>query len=73
MPRLALSLVSRLPLRHRSTMPYRWLKPGPNQLLRPRLGNQYVEDTALRDLLRRITPEKTLNEIEPDLIRLGDR
>jgi putative acyl-CoA dehydrogenase len=39
----------------------------------PRLGNQYLEDTALRELLQRILPEDVLQAIEPDLTRWGHR
>jgi hypothetical protein len=39
----------------------------------PRLGNQYLEDEALRDALRRLVPKQILTQIEPDLIRFGDR
>lgn len=39
----------------------------------PHLGNQYLEDTALRDILRRLIPSNSLEQIEPDLIRFGDR
>ncbi len=39
----------------------------------PRLGNQYLEDSALRDLLKRLLPQEVLSEIEDDLIRFGDR
>ena len=39
----------------------------------PRLGNQYDEDRALRDYLRRMLPADILSEIEPDLRTLGAR
>ncbi len=39
----------------------------------PRLGNQYDEDRALVDHLRRMLPPDVLHEIEPDLRSLGER
>jgi len=39
----------------------------------PRLGNQYLEDTALREILQRLLPEDVLCSIEPDLQRFGWR
>lgn len=39
----------------------------------PHLGNQYLEDSALRDILHRLIPRETLSQVEPDLIRFGDR
>ncbi|PRP74225.1 acyl-CoA dehydrogenase [Planoprotostelium fungivorum] len=39
----------------------------------PELGNQFTEDTQLQAILSRLIPEKTLNEITPDLTRLGER
>lgn len=35
----------------------------------PRLGNQYLEDSAFIDVLKRVLPAGVLSEIEPDLIR----
>lgn len=39
----------------------------------PHLGNQYLEDFALTSILKRILPKPIFNEIEPDLIRFGER
>ena len=39
----------------------------------PRLGNQYLEDSALRELLQRIVPEEYLKQWEGELTRLGWR
>jgi hypothetical protein len=39
----------------------------------PRLGNQYEEDTPLREVLQRLLPEDVLQSIEPDLQRFGWR
>jgi hypothetical protein len=39
----------------------------------PRLGNQYLEDTALRECLKRLVPENVLTSFEPDLINFGQR
>lgn len=39
----------------------------------PRLGNQYIEDTPLREVLQRLLPEDVLHSIEPDLQRFGWR
>ncbi|EFA75651.1 Probable acyl-CoA dehydrogenase [Heterostelium album PN500] len=39
----------------------------------PRLGNQYLEDSYLIESLKRVVPSNYLNEIEPDLVRFGDR
>jgi len=39
----------------------------------PRLGNQYLEDTALRELLSRLLPKSILEEINDDLTRFGAR
>jgi hypothetical protein len=39
----------------------------------PRLGNQYSEDTPLREVLQRLLPEDVLQSIEPDLQRFGWR
>lgn len=39
----------------------------------PRLGNQYLEDSALIAILRRLVPEDVLAKFEPDLIKFGDR
>ncbi len=39
----------------------------------PRLGNQFLEDTALREALQRLIPDHIYRSIEPDLVRFGDR
>src|SRR5919201_575701 len=39
----------------------------------PALGNQYVEDRALRSLLRRLLPADVFAAAEGDLARLGER
>src|SRR5919204_429490 len=39
----------------------------------PALGNQYVEDRALRSLLRRLLPADVFTAAEGDLARLGER
>jgi len=39
----------------------------------PKLGNQYLEDTALRELIQRVLPEDIKLKIEQDLIRFGSR
>lgn len=39
----------------------------------PVLGNQYTTDGALRSVLRRLLPAATLAEVEPDLVRFGQR
>ncbi|KAL6080169.1 putative very long-chain specific acyl-CoA dehydrogenase mitochondrial-like [Balamuthia mandrillaris] len=39
----------------------------------PRLGNQYLEDNVLREILQRIVPAEVLDKIEPDLQSFGDR
>eukprot|EP00026_Physarum_polycephalum_P003279 Phypoly_transcript_03289.p1 GENE.Phypoly_transcript_03289~~Phypoly_transcript_03289.p1 ORF type:complete len:598 (+),score=74.08 Phypoly_transcript_03289:129-1922(+) len=39
----------------------------------PRLGNQYTEDSALQDVLKRVCPANVLSSFEPDLIRWGER
>lgn len=38
----------------------------------PRLGNQYETDRALRSYLRRALPQDVLEEIEPELLELGE-
>ncbi len=37
----------------------------------PQLGNQYDDDRVLRSYLKRVLPEKMLNDIEPELRELG--
>jgi alkylation response protein AidB-like acyl-CoA dehydrogenase len=39
----------------------------------PALGNQYLADAALRALLRRALPPDVLADVEPGLVRLGER
>jgi len=39
----------------------------------PRLGNQYLEDSSLIALLRRLVPSDVLAKFEPDLVKFGDR
>ena len=39
----------------------------------PHLGNQYLEDSSLLGLVRRLVPEQVLAQFEPDLIKFGDR
>jgi alkylation response protein AidB-like acyl-CoA dehydrogenase len=39
----------------------------------PRLGNQYLEDGALRSVLRRLLPADALGRVEPGLAALGAR
>ena len=39
----------------------------------PKLTNQYHSDPLLRSFLERVIPKETLWEIEPGLIRLGER
>ncbi|EGG23864.1 putative acyl-CoA dehydrogenase [Cavenderia fasciculata] len=39
----------------------------------PRLGNQYLEDSYLLELLPRVVPEKVYEQIKGDLTRFGDR
>lgn len=39
----------------------------------PRLGNQYLDDRVLRSYLRRVLPAAMHAEVEPELIRLGER
>ena len=39
----------------------------------PVLGNQYEADKLLRSYLNRVLPGHILAEIEPDLLRLGQR
>ncbi|KAK3233439.1 protein kinase super protein [Cymbomonas tetramitiformis] len=39
----------------------------------PSLGNQYTDDTALRDILRTVVPSEDLERFEPDLERFGWR
>lgn len=39
----------------------------------PRLGNQYLEDSSLVALFRRLVPADALAKFEQDLIRFGDR
>ncbi|MBV9925166.1 MAG: acyl-CoA dehydrogenase family protein [Acidobacteria bacterium] len=38
----------------------------------PRLGNQYETDRALRSYLRRALPPEVLEEVEPELLDLGE-
>jgi acyl-CoA dehydrogenase len=38
----------------------------------PRLGNQYETDRALRSYLRRALPPEVLEEVEPELSKLGE-
>ncbi len=38
----------------------------------PRLGNQYETDRALRSYLKRALPQDVLEEIEPELLELGE-
>ena len=38
----------------------------------PRLGNQYETDRALRSYLKRALPPEVLQEIEPELLHLGE-
>eukprot|EP00743_Colponemidia_sp_Colp-15_P004354 GILK01004696.1.p1 GENE.GILK01004696.1~~GILK01004696.1.p1 ORF type:complete len:636 (-),score=116.45 GILK01004696.1:183-1988(-) len=49
--------------------------PAKNTFLqdRPRLGNQYLEDTALRSFLQHNLPPQVLAEIEVDLEAFGER
>lgn len=52
------------------------LRPAESSFLQdpPRLGNQFLEDTALREALQRIVQSKTaLESIESDLTRFGAR
>eukprot|EP01087_Luapelamoeba_hula_P006791 TRINITY_DN1688_c0_g1_i2.p1 TRINITY_DN1688_c0_g1~~TRINITY_DN1688_c0_g1_i2.p1 ORF type:complete len:477 (-),score=85.41 TRINITY_DN1688_c0_g1_i2:77-1507(-) len=37
----------------------------------PRLGNQYLEDSTLQRILRRLVPAEILKDIEPDLVAFG--
>jgi len=39
----------------------------------PQLGNQYTDDSLLRSHLRRLLPVEVLGDVEPDLIRFGQR
>lgn len=39
----------------------------------PRLGNQYLEDSALQALVKRLVPPEVLAKFESDLIKFGDR
>lgn len=39
----------------------------------PRLGNQYLEDSSLVAILKRLFPSQILSQIEPDLIKFGER
>ncbi|HVS02065.1 MAG TPA: acyl-CoA dehydrogenase family protein [Thermoanaerobaculia bacterium] len=39
----------------------------------PELPNQYLDDTLLRSLLRRLLPEEVLRQAEPQLRHLGER
>lgn len=39
----------------------------------PRLGNQYLEDSSLLALLKRLVPANVLAQFEPDLVKFGDR
>jgi putative acyl-CoA dehydrogenase len=39
----------------------------------PTLLNQYEEDPVLSSYLKRVLPTETLNEIEPDLVAMGER
>ena len=39
----------------------------------PRIGNAYLEDSVLRDVLKRFVPPNVLATFEPDLVRFGDR
>ncbi len=39
----------------------------------PRLANQYTSDRLLRDYIRRRFPADMLAEVEPDLVRFGER
>ena len=38
----------------------------------PQLGNQYETDRALRSYLRRALPPEVLEEVEPELLDLGE-
>jgi alkylation response protein AidB-like acyl-CoA dehydrogenase len=38
----------------------------------PRLGNQYETDRALRSYLRRALPPEVLEEVEPELLEMGE-
>jgi len=39
----------------------------------PHLGNQYLEDSALRAYLLRVVPQAILKKLEPDYTRFGER
>eukprot|EP01112_Ceratiomyxa_fruticulosa_P004646 TRINITY_DN15187_c0_g1_i1.p1 TRINITY_DN15187_c0_g1~~TRINITY_DN15187_c0_g1_i1.p1 ORF type:complete len:637 (-),score=127.10 TRINITY_DN15187_c0_g1_i1:20-1813(-) len=39
----------------------------------PLIGNQYLEDTYLRVLLKRLVPKEIISKIEPDLVNFGER
>ena len=39
----------------------------------PRLGNQYLEDSALVSILKVKVPKEILDQVEPDFIQFGDR
>lgn len=39
----------------------------------PHLGNQFIEDTALRDILKTYMPDDVYNNILEDLIAFGSR
>lgn len=39
----------------------------------PKLGNQFLEDTALLELIERFLPYNVKQQVEGDLIRFGQR
>jgi hypothetical protein len=39
----------------------------------PHLGNQFLEDTALQDILKTYMPPHVYNKVSDDLIQFGDR
>lgn len=54
-------------------IPFSTAKLGPFTQEEPELRNQYLEDPLLKSYVRRHVPQKILADIEPDIIRFGER
>nr|XP_006812241.1 PREDICTED: isovaleryl-CoA dehydrogenase, mitochondrial-like [Saccoglossus kowalevskii] len=55
------------------TLPFARAKRGPFFQAEAQLENQYLGDAALRAYLKRVVPEKILDQFSPDLERFGQR
>jgi len=54
-------------------LPFARAKTGPFLQEEPTLHNQYLSDSLLQSYLKRVIPKEILHEIEPDLVRFGER